>query len=394
MKIVCILNSPASFERIKNEIHIDEVEWQHETSLDRLRLTLATDYYDLAIIDRTINDIDNFTSVFELKKVNMVFFNGKFDEVIADTKRKIDDYLREEQEFNESYNKQTEIVKEITEPVKVMVKEVVKTHRVEIPVIQDVANKLISVVNLSERAGSTFIATNLARAIAHRDIAVTLYENPIGNLDAYYAMGFYDESKSYYSYHEAMHRIGRVEKEKLPCIQGVSIAVNEPNLNYKNWEVNDTLRLFASYSGINIVDLGWEYSDESIIDILKISHIVLVVIDPISTQIVRNEERLLDFRRLKEEGVNIQYVFNKWDDSINLRVFSEGFDMNPLVTMPSIPVAEIYKTFYKPEYEFLVDHKDFGTELINAFSPILNDFKSDAAEEPKKRRGLFSFVRK
>lgn len=394
MKVVCSLNSSSSYERIKNEIH-EPADWQLERSIERLRATLATDYFELAIIDQTIENFDEIIELLEFKEVKMLIFRGQYDEIIMDARRKIKEIIAEE-EIEEIHERlEEEESSDSNQPFKVMVKEVVRTERVEVPVIQNVANSLISVLNLSERAGSTFIAANLARSFAQYDVPITLFESPIGTVDSYYTMGFYDDTKSYYSYRKAMKTNGRIEKQKLPFINGVSIAVNEPSFDSADWRESDTLKLFASYSGINIVDLGWDFQNPKIKELIDISNLVLVVVDPISTQIVRNEDRLVELEKMIAAGVDVRFIFNKWDEEINRKKFEEGFNLQPFMVVPFLPAENIYSTYYNADYEFLIDHKVVGEILENSFYPLIKEYVKDIENKSKKiRRSFFSFGRR
>lgn len=392
MKIVCILNSAASYERIKNQINIDEIQWTMEDSIDRLRLILATNYYDMAIVDHSITPYDDIIDLLELKEVMILHFRGKYDEIVKDANRKILEFIKEEKSEEELYQKDLKETK--NESSNITINKIIKTERIEVPVIQNMANTLISVVNLSERAGSTFIATSLARGFAQRDIPVTLIENPVGTVDAYYSMGFSFEPESYYSYRKNLKQNGRIDKKKLPVVRGVSVASIEPDYDLTGWTENDTLRLFSSYSGINIVDIGWNYKDEKIKDILNISHTVLVVIDPNPTQIVRNDERFTDFELMEKNGVNVKYVFNKWDDSIDRKKFIEGFIVKPFITVNSLFAEDIYETYYKPHYEFLIDSEVIGEELRDSFFPLLKlHVPSENFGTVPKKKKMFSFGR-
>lgn len=394
MKVVSILKSQASYERIKNELHFPEVHWQLETSIEMLRSTLSTDYFDLVILDQTVENVDEIIELLDFKKIKILIFRGKYDEIIREAERKINEFLKEELIEEQIQNESIQSSKDDQGPLRVMVKEIVKRERVEVPVIQNMANSVITFVNLSERAGSTFVASNVARSFAKRDIPVTLYESPVGTVDAYYTMGFYDESKSFYSYREAMQNTGRIDKSKLPFTQGIKVAVNEPGYDTIKWNEKDTLRLMASQSGINIVDMGWNYEDPLVSDILNISTVVYVVIDPILTQIVRNEKRLEDFEKMKYDGMDIRFVFNKFDDAINRTKFEEGFNLKSNIVIPFLPAEDIYNSYYKSDYEFLVDNKVFGEELDLCFHPILLECLTEeemGIQKSKKR--LFSFGR-
>lgn len=392
MKTVCILKSTASYERIKNEIDADEIQWFYENSIDKLRLTLATDYYDIAIVDTSIDFYDDYVSVLELKDVKIINFRGTYDQIVRDLQRRYNEYLEEQKEEDEYYIKGNANQLEGEKTVNYTINKIVKTERIEIPVpvIQNVGNTTISVVNLSERAGSTFISTNLARSFAINDIPVTLYENPIGSEDAFYTMGLYEEGDSFYSFRQEIHREGSLDKSKLPVINDVVVAAIEPECI--SWNDKDTLRLLASSKGISIFDIGWNYHDEKILDIFKVSQEILVIVDPLSTQIVRNQKRLEHFKELQEQGLHVKFVFNKWDDCIGKKKFTEGFGEKPFMIVDFISPNIIYKTYYKRNFEFLIDQDETGDNLLESFMPLVSQYVLSEDKE-KKSSGLFKFFR-
>ncbi|MDP4084719.1 MAG: hypothetical protein Q8934_08910 [Bacillota bacterium] len=393
MKIVCLLNSRPSFERIKNAIHETNVEWQLETSIKILRSTLATDYFELAIVDQSIEDFENFIELLELKQVKMLIFRGVYDDIIQDAKRKICEILKDEEEEERRYLKDRKESEDSQEPFKVMVKEVVKTERIEVPVYHNIANRVISVINLSERAGSSFVATNLARVLSKREKKVTLFESPIGTIDYYYTMGFYDDEKSFYSYRRSMKEKGRIDHDYLPQMNGIHLGVNEPEFKSEEWEDKDTLRLIASQSGLTIFDIGWNYKSPVIKEIINVSNIILFVIDPVTIQIVRNENRLIEFDHLKEQGVDVRYVFNRWDESIKQELFEEAFGLSPSLIIPFIEPNFIYNMYYRPKFKFLIDEPNVGSKLEDCFNSIAQELVPGENIQQKKKKKIFAFKR-
>lgn len=390
MKVVCLLNSRVSYERIKNEI-FEQVEWQLETSFDRLRATLATDYFELAIVDQTIENFDEIIEILELKEIKMLIFRGQYDDVIKDAQRKIKEILAEEEIEERHSLKEIEESSDSGQPYKVMVKEVIKTARVEVPVIQNDANSIISVLNLSERAGSSFVASNLARAFAKKNKQVTLFESPVGTTEYFYTMGFYESNKSFYSYRQHMVEKGRIEKKYLPYIDGVTLGVNDPDSESLEWSEKDTFRLLASNSGISIFDIGWDFKNEAIQELLKVSSVILVVVDPLPIQIVRSDDRLSYLEGLRAQGIDLRFVFNRWDESINKKRFEEGFGLMGHIILPYFEPETIYNMYYRPKFEFLIDDSDIGMELEECFYPFLKDFVQEDELQPQKKKRFLSF---
>lgn len=384
MRIVCILQSEASYKRIKEEIKNKRVQFIYENDIEHLRFSLITNDYDLAIVDVHIPQHEEFIQILDKKNIKITNFRGQYDQLFSVLNIIIDEILEkeiQEEEFS-------------TEPSienKISIQKVVKTERIEVPVYQNVANKLISVVNLSERAGSTFIATNLARSVAKRNIPVNLFENPIGTVDLYYSLGLLFEEERFYSYRKALKEDGRIDKNELPNFEGVKIAAIEPDYNNSQWNLTDTLRLFSSYSGINIVDIGWNFDEPRIKEILNMSSIILVVMEPNPTQILRNNDRLSAFEDLKSDGLNVKYVFNKWHDVIKKKKFIEGIEIVPYLIIPAIDSEIVYSSLFKTKFEYFVDIPNVSEELEYSLEPIMREhfpiIESDAHK--RKRFSLF-----
>ncbi|KAB2329456.1 MULTISPECIES: hypothetical protein [Bacillaceae] len=390
MKIVCMLNSNPSYQRIKNSFEEHSITWQHETELDNLRITLSTDYIDLALIDHSINHFDDIIDLLEFKNVKMLIFRGNYDEIMPDLKQKVNQVLLEEEEDERVL--ETDHSAHVEESkYKVMTREVIKTQKIEVEVVKNLANSIISVVNLSQRAGSSFIAQNLAKAFSDEGKEITLFETPVGSTDYYYAMGFYDYDKSYYSYREHLKKNGKIDKRSLPVVNGVSVAVNEPETNDIDWNETDSLRLLASNSGISIFDLGWGYKDSVIYEFIKASKTILVVVDPIPTQIVQNEERLLEFEKLKSEGMDVRFVFNKWHETINEKRFIEGFGIEPFMKIPYIEPEIIYQQNYKTAFNYLIEHEKAGSLLRDSLAPLLDVYADESTQNVKKRKRFIFF---
>lgn len=389
VRIVCVLQSETSFKRIKAAITEEKVQFIYENNIESLKLTLISDYYDLAVLDVNIPNYEDFTHLFETQDIKITNFRGQYDELVSFLNIRIKDFLAKEMQEEE-----ISFLDSTPNENKVSIQKVVKTERIEVPVYQNVANKLISVVNLSERAGSTFIATNLARTLTQRNVLVNLFENPLGTVDLYYALGLHFEEERFYSYRKVLREVGRIDKSKLPIFQGIRVAANEPDYNYNHWDLTDTLRLFSTNSGINIVDIGWNFNEPKIKDILGLSSIILVIVEPNPTQILRNNERLIEFEEMMQEGLNVRYVFNKWDEAINKKRFIEGFEMTPYLIVPFVDIDLIYECLFQKKHTFFVDIPEVGEELSMSFEAILKEHFPTAIEDDSTKKKRFAFFRR
>ena len=96
MRIVCILQSEASYKRIKEEIKNKRVQFIYENDIEHLRFSLITNDYDLAIVDVHIPQHEEFIQILDKKNIKITNFRGQYDQLFSVLNIIIDEILEKE----------------------------------------------------------------------------------------------------------------------------------------------------------------------------------------------------------------------------------------------------------------------------------------------------------
>ncbi|UOE78384.1 hypothetical protein [Parageobacillus thermoglucosidasius] len=389
MRFLCTINSQPSIQRIIGEFSDPAVEWEILNDFEEIRNSLAVKQYDLAIVDQKNEYFDQLIELLEHFQTPILIFRGTFEDIIESISQKIK-FLKEQEQKEEEYIKSLAASRKKNE--RVIIKEVEKIVEVpvevpvEIPVYRQISNRVICVVNLTSRAGSTFVALNLAREIAKYDTSVCLTEAPMG--EPYLANLFaLDEKPVKYSAIEEVYFNRRVEPSLLPSLKDVTFNVRIYRDQPYEWKVEHTLRLLYSTMNFNvsIFDIGYEVNQPGMLDLMRQASSVLVIVDPFVLDILHEQNRLKYFVSLREEEeLPIHFVFNRWNDGISENLFIESFGYEPITKIPSIESRYIYKTLFSNRYKFLGDMKEVSQQLSDAFYPIIKNLVPKETQRPKK----------
>ncbi|GAD15425.1 hypothetical protein GBL_3642 [Geobacillus kaustophilus GBlys] len=389
MRFLCTINSQPSIQRIIGEFNDPTVEWEILNDFEEIRNSLAVKQYDLAIIDQKNEYFDQLVELLEHFQTPILIFRGTFEDIIESISQKIK-FLKEQEKKEEEYIKSLTASRKKNE--RIIVKEVEKIVEVpievpvEVPVYRQISNRVICVVNLTSRAGSTFVALNLAREIAKYDTSVCLTEAPMG--EPYLANLFaLDEKPVKYSAIEEVYFNRRVESSLLPSLKGITFNVRIYRDQPYKWKTEHTLRLLYSTMNFNvsIFDIGYGLKQPGIIDLMKQANSILVVVDPFVLDILREQNRLKYFTSLREEqNLPIHFVFNRWNDGISENLFIESFGYEPITKIPAIDNYYVYKTLFSNRYKFLSDMKEVSQQLSDAFYPIIKNLVPKEVGKSKK----------
>lgn len=212
--------------------------------------------------------------------------------------------------------------------------------------------KMAIVVNMSNRAGSTFVATTLAANISAYNIVPAVVEMPTKPyLFSALGLALLDKKQGtkFYSYPHiiADGQIAGVGHETY--YEDIIWLVPDNRLiQIKDWDYPKMLRLLHSTrrAGVLIVDAGSEWGHESIKGLITNADVIIAVLDPLPTQTTSakgNIKRMLDY---KEKGLEVLFVANKWDSCIPKKDFIQIANIEPEIYIPAVDYSSVYQAGY------------------------------------------------
>jgi MinD-like ATPase involved in chromosome partitioning or flagellar assembly len=439
-KIVCCVKSKESYNRIINQFKQKNVEWEdYILELDDVKAKMVFTEYDLAIIDVRLWWKDEAIEFFEKKDIQVIIFQGDFEEVLTQLQN---------------------IIPDVPEPVEEKVPESStifedkpknETIYIDRPVYKPVyggfSNRLVFIANLSSRAGSSFLTLNLSRMLAKLDILTSVIEPPINKPYYFDTVGIDErlkresngkEEPEFYSYPHIISAGKKLFKDRETIIDGIiwlvsdsrkplicdkkdvsnaldsikeALSNNEQDKIIKaaddlmqahnRWDYFKMMKLiYASKKAVvNIVDCGGNLEHESIKNTLSEPDLILIVVDPLPTECMQNERLLEELISMKKSGYPIEFVVNRWASGINREQLLDFLRITPLATVPYIDSRYIYDAIYN--YRLPIDNSEVETAFNKPFSTIIKRIvpteliKGPTQQEAEevKGKGIFSKIK-
>lgn len=221
-------------------------------------------------------------------------------------------YLLSNELFNESeqlpQNKKRVVKEKLVEKEKIIEKEkIVYRDRI----IKN--NEVIGICGVTEGAGSTFIALNLARQLAATGVEPTLLQLPGTYSDLFNSLNFMQVfGDNYISQMQIINDGGNLHGEK-NVFEGINFVVTNPIVdNLDNWDLTKTYKLITELEAPIIIDFGCncEVGNCELLGSLK--HIVAVIDNTIYNSIGDIRYFKTVVRGTKAE---LGYVINKFNES-------------------------------------------------------------------------------
>lgn len=416
MRIIGIMKSKESYNRLKYHFSDERLEWEdYINQLEELQGRISFVEYDLAIIDQNVWWKDEASELLIKFGVEIVLFEGDFEEVINIISEALPPIEEEKLPLEEfEADKQEEFIDD--RPIRYIEKEVIveKTIKIKVPEYQQVytniPNKLILIGNLSKRAGSTFITLNLAKTLAERQILTGVIEPPIDkpyifdtiDLEARLDKTEEEESIYFYSYPHEIANKEKILANRETIEEGIVWNVPDPRKPLINkWTYENMMKLIYTNrkSSINILDVGDNLFHESIEPILGEADHVLVIVDPLPTEIMQNSKKLDSLLKAKDNGIPIDFLINRWSKSLEkhkedviLRIKSK-----PITFIPNVDSNLIYKSIWQRNIPY--SYKEVKEQIEMKFNEIIRflslaDFNMEEDVETRGIKHLFRFLKK
>ncbi len=235
------------------------------------------------------------------------------------------------------------------------------------------SRKIIAFLNLTEKAGSTLIASSYADYLAKKSLTPALIEMPF-KPDCFYQFGlelFESDKKKFASIpHKIKESSNKDDIEKF-FLRNIIWLVSDPRLpKIDNWSVNEMLQLLehANSADVVILDIGRYMYHESIFNLLPMIDKIFAVIEPRPVNIINSIGTINKFMKYQKYNSRVKVIFNKWEDTL------KNYSLRDLVRLkPDMYIPNLSKEcLYKSEYNCLsaLSEKENRNKLVKTFQDI------------------------
>lgn len=383
-------------------------------------IKLSKRLIDIQLPKENINTLDLLTDFIEFYDAEIFIIDGSFPELIEfeahlkqadkpyvvlnDTKQVVP-FLEEEYGLEEIQETFRAVEKEV--PVKqvetkIIEKEIFLTNYQAIP------SKVIVVGSLYRGAGSTLLATNLARMIAARGVDVAYIEHP--SIKPYmfdYLQIHAEENIQYVDLAREVYEHGVVRsKGSTYKKHGVKWYVNDsrhPKIRDFTYEQLMTLS-HGIQSTVLILDISNLWLEQGIQKYLYLADSIFLCVEPdpiktdwalVETNGERTEEKeILDFLTQNEQLNHFQYVLMKNVPGIDIKLVKEMLHKRPIATLPYIEYGVVQQALFKSKLVYDVpDYTSvFEQNLIQTLAAFVP--QEFVKLQPKERKFFGKFLKK
>ncbi|QUI21257.1 protein kinase [Vallitalea pronyensis] len=251
---------------------------------------------------------------------------------------------------------------------------------------QGIKPQTIGVISLTPRAGSTFLSVNLASALAHRNILVSLIEFPYNEPYIYDLIGVSNYTTiSYYPVLQEINNNNMIYRDEITVIDDIMYLIHDPTREpIDHWDDDKSTKLLyaAKDSLISIVDIGYHYS--LIEPILHEFDLIFVMYHAMPPEIMANYrlfEKIMAYGRKRN---NVRFILNNDNEGIHKKELHQYLGIKPDLSIPRLPEEWIYGSAYKKKVPYQLS-KYRGT-FDTLFDPIYKEIMPKELWKKKKRK--------
>lgn len=259
--------------------------------------------------------------------------------------------------------------------------EVIKT------VYSNIPQKNIGIVNLSRRAGSTFVTLNIAKALSDKGVLTSVIEISSKKPYLFDYLGVQqklladDMDFNDYLYVNDIIENSDTRKKKLlyeDCILWMLFnPLRRINKSLEEEHVYSMIK-FSKNNSVNLWDIGSHLENLEFKEILNILDTVLLIVDPLPPEIIQNEKALHNFKKLLQQGLEGYVIINKHNRGVNVKELIEYLGCSPVTYIPYINPEQIYEAVYHykipyelPKVREVLNHKiDILIEKVLLYGKI------------------------
>lgn len=379
MKIVLSVRSDMAYSLLCKLIeHDDKLPAQSKVHsrniLTTLELEDVIEFYsaDLYIVDRQLDVAESIIQVLQELQLDYLVIKGDVKEVMPTLR----DQYGVEEETNEIHYEKEEKERVVIQE-KIIEKEVIRTQ------FQAIPSKVVVVGSLYQGAGSTTLATNLARMVAVRGIDVSYVEHPL--VKPYMFEYLQIHGSPYVDISREIHEEGLLRSKQDGWIkEGVKWHVIDSrkapltSFSYENLLVLS----HAVQSNVIIIDISNRWLDPDIQRFLYLADTILMCVEPNPIKYERSlfnipnyqhdERKIMNFLNERKELSKYEIVLMKDGKGIDPKLVREMLHKRPIASIPTIPYQDTLKAVFniKILYDFEQNSQLFEETLI----PVLSKF--------------------
>lgn len=425
MKIIILMKASTSRKRLIDFYNKTEYRAQieefgpHVVDLDNLKELMTFFKPTVGVIDERLWWAQDAKALFTLLDIPIIEFTGDFEQttkLFCNFASKLvednTDFTAEEiaitnQETETTFKPEYDLTKKV-DMVLPKVNSVVDINaasaeqpKVVITKVEEkikyvsryaaIPSQLIVVGSLFNRAGATFVTSNLARAISSYNLLTTVIEAPCNRPYLYDAMAIDSKVEEYYSWCHDIIASGSVKRSNEYQENGVSWVLLHPELLPINeFSYEQYMKLIYSVKRVPFIlfDIGTSWLDPGIQNVLSQADHILMILDPDPVLLNRTIPVEKDGRvAFKTEEVNIidkiaklhveekipfDFVVNKMTPGVDKSIIKEAIFKEPVTYIPAFDAEKIYRTLW--EGNLLYDDPVIQQILDNCFYSILKNF--------------------
>jgi hypothetical protein len=410
MKITAVVKSEALFSLLNRKLgtiqRLPDYELLACSSMLELEDSLEFSKPDLYIVHKDMEGSESYLTVLRERGNRHFVFEDNLNELESyliehfGVEEVIEDELQSELE--ESMGKERIIYQE-----KIVEKRTIEKQYETIPF------KIIIVGSMNRSAGSTILATNLARMVGERGLSVSYVEHPLIKPYMFDYLQIHSDTDDYFdlSRNVKSEKMGSLKAEPYKRFGVNWHVINSMEPSLKEFEYHHLLMLtHATDSNIVILDISDRWRDPEVQKLMRLASLVLVAVepDPIKFEYasLNYEEHGVEtptpeytaMKHLKEQiGNNYELVLMKEVKLKDInRVLKEQYAnfKRPIATLPYIEYPVVLEALQNQKllYDINISTKNqFETNLLSIISRFL---PKDLVELPSKPKGFLGRIMK
>ena len=251
-----------------------------------------------------------------------------------------------------------------------------------------IPSQLIVVGSMFDRAGASFVTSNLARAISSYNLLTTVIEAPCNRPYLYDAMAIDNKDEDFYSWCHDIISSGSVQRNNEYQENGVSWILLHPELPpISDFSYEQYMKLIYSVKRVPFIlfDIGTNWLDPVIQSVLSQADYIFTVLEPDPVLLNRTipvekdgrvafktDEVLIIEKIAKlhvEEKIPFDFVVNKMTPGVDKNIIEETLFKEPVTYIPAFDTEKMYKLLW--EGKLLYDDPDIQHVLDNCFYAML-----------------------